>query len=71
MSISIQNLQNVKIFSLWKLNKNLKNKHFLIKKRNDIIITKTGGAGVVVTLEITDYVDLGNRQLNDTNYYEW
>ena len=45
-------------------------KHFLIFKRNDIIITKADKGGAVVILDIKDYIDETNRQLNDTNNYE-
>ena len=41
-----------------------------LQKRNDIIITKADKGGAVVTLDIKDYIDGANRQLNDTNNYE-
>ena len=42
--------------------RNLKVKHFLI----DINITKADKEGAVVILDIKDYIDKANRQLNDT-----
>ena len=46
-------------------------KHFLIyEKRNDIIITKADKGDAVVVLDIQDYIDEANRQLNNTNSYE-
>ena len=41
-----------------------------LQKRNDIIITKADKGGAVVILDIKDYIDEANRQLNDTNNYE-
>ena len=41
-----------------------------LQKRNDIIITKADKGGAVVILDINDYIDEANRQLNDTNNYE-
>ena len=41
-----------------------------LQKRNDIIITKAELVGVVVILDIKDYINEANRQLNDTNNYE-
>ena len=38
-----------------------------LQKRNDIIITKADKGGAVVILDIKDYIDEANRQLNDTN----
>ena len=37
------------------------------QKRNDIIIIKADKGGVVVVLDIKDYIDKVNRQLNDTS----
>ena len=46
-------------------------KHFLIhKKRNYIVITKADKGGTVVKLDIKDYIDEANRQLNNTNNYK-
>ena len=41
-----------------------------LQKRNDIIITKADKGVAVVILDIKDYIDEANRQLNDTNNYE-
>ena len=41
-----------------------------LQKRNDIIITKADKGGAVVILDIKDYIDEANRQLNGTNNYE-
>ena len=41
-----------------------------LQKRNDIIITKADKGGVVVILDIKDYIAEADRQLNDTNNYE-
>ena len=41
-----------------------------LQKRNDIIITKADKGGRVVILDIKDYIDEANRQLNNTNNYE-
>ena len=41
-----------------------------IQKRNDIIITKADKGGAVVILDIKDYIDEANKQLNDTNNNE-
>ena len=41
-----------------------------LQKRNYIIITKADKGGTVVILDIKDYIDEANRQLNDTNNYE-
>ena len=41
-----------------------------LQKRNDIIITKADKGGAVVILDIKDYIDEANRQLNDTNNYK-
>ena len=41
-----------------------------LQKRNDIIITKADKGSAVVKLDIKDYIDEANRQLNDTNNYE-
>ena len=38
-----------------------------LQKRNDIIITKADKGGTVAILDIKDYIDEANRQLNDTN----
>ena len=35
-----------------------------------MIITKAGKGGAVVILDIKDYINKANRQLNDTNNYE-
>ena len=35
-----------------------------------MIITKADKGGTVVILDIKDYIDEANRQLNDTNNYE-
>ena len=40
-----------------------------LQKRNDII-TKADKGGAVVILDIKDYIDEANRQLNHTNNYE-
>ena len=42
----------------------------LQKRKNDIIITKADKRGAVVILDINDYIDKANRQLNNTNNYE-
>ena len=42
----------------------------LQKRKNDIIITKADKRGAVVILDINDYIDEANRQLNNTNNYE-
>ena len=41
-----------------------------LQKRNDIIITKAEKGGAVVILDIKDYINEANRQLNNTNNYE-
>ena len=41
-----------------------------LQKRNDIIITKADKGGAVIILDIQDYIDEANRQLNDNNNYE-
>ena len=41
-----------------------------LQKRNDIIIIKADKGGAVVTLDIKDYIDKADRQLNNTNNYE-
>ena len=41
-----------------------------LQKRNEIIITKAELVGVVVILDIKDYINEANRQLNDTSNYE-
>ena len=41
-----------------------------LQKRNNIIITKADKGGAVVILDIKDYIDEANRQLNDTNNYK-
>ena len=40
------------------------------QKKNYIIITKADKGGTVVKLDIKDYIDEANRQLNDTNNYK-
>ena len=42
----------------------------LQKRKTDIIITKADKRGAVVILDINDYIDEANRQLNNTNNYE-
>ena len=42
-------------------------KHFLIQKKE---ITKADNGGAVVILNIKDYIDEANRQVNETNNYE-
>ena len=42
-----------------------------LQKRNDIIMTKADKGGAVVILDIKDYIDEANRQLNDTNNYDF
>ena len=41
-----------------------------LQKKNEIFITKADKGGAVVILDIKDYKDEANRQLNDTNNYE-
>ena len=41
-----------------------------LQKRNDIVITKEDKGYAVVILDIKDYIDEANRQLNGTNNYE-
>ena len=41
-----------------------------LQKRNDIIITKAHKGGVVIILDIKDYIGEANRQLNDTKNYK-
>ena len=41
-----------------------------LQKRNDIIVTKADKGDAVVILDIQDYINEANRQLNDTNNYE-
>ena len=41
-----------------------------LQKRNNLIITKAEKGGAVVILDIKDYIDEANRQVNDTNNYE-
>ena len=41
-----------------------------LQKGNDIIITKVNKGGTRVILDIKDYIDEGNRLLNDTNNCE-
>ena len=41
-----------------------------LQKRNGIIVTKAGKGGAVVILDIKDYIDEADRQVNDTNNYE-
>ena len=41
-----------------------------LQKRNEIFITKADKEGAVVILDIKDYTDEANRQLNNTNNYE-
>ena len=40
-----------------------------LSSRDDIIITKADKGGVTVILDVKDYVDEANRQLQDTQYY--
>ena len=38
--------------------------------RDDIIITKTGKGGAVVILDVDDYINEANRQLNNKEFYK-
>ena len=40
-----------------------------LSSRDDIIITKADKGGATVILDVKDYVDEANRQLQDTQYY--
>ena len=40
-----------------------------LSSRDDIIITKADKGGATVTMDVNDYVDEANRQLQDTQYY--
>ena len=41
-----------------------------LQKRNDIIAKKADKRFVLVILDIKDYIDEANRQINDTNNYK-
>ena len=38
--------------------------------RDDIIITKTDKGGAVVILDVDDYINEANRQLNNKEFYK-
>ena len=41
-----------------------------LQERDDIIITKAEKGGAVIILDIKDYIDEANRQINDTKNYK-
>ena len=40
-----------------------------LKDRSDIIISKADKGGATVIMDVKDYIDEANRQLNDSNFY--